>query len=186
MWPILTCFKVLLKYTCHQDDLKAVSSQGREIHSPPPTPCSSTSGVWVAGEAEGTSRLGRVASSFCESKPKKVPRCCWFFDLLLPIFRTLLSNILCPTAMTFYDTLLLVVILGIIFLSQSITTARINVWGRSAQVLAWKSTQSTCSHRRVKSWCTKDRYIIHIFSHQSILEGLLHGVDTTTSQDSII
>lgn len=74
---------------------------------------------------------------------------------------------------------------GIIFLSQSITTARINVWGRSPQVLAWKCTQSTCSYMRVKKRLYEG-HVICIFSHQSILEGLLNEVDTTLSQDNII
>lgn len=159
MLVILTCFKVLFKYTFHHD-LKAVRAQERKIRSSSSRPLSSTSEVWVAGGAEGTSGLGGVASSFCESRPKKVPHCCWFFDLSIPIFRTLLSNILCPSAMTFHDTLLLVVIFGIIFLSPSIIPARINVWGRSVQVLAWKSTQSTCSHRRVRALVYK-RQIHH-------------------------
>lgn len=125
------------------------------------------SGRWSRGQ----SGLGKVASPFCESKPKKVPHCCWVFDLLLPIFRTLLSSILCPIAMTFHDTLLLVVILGSYSFPKVLLQLELMYEVDQHKSLLEKGPKGHIPTWGWRSWCTENRFIIHIFSHQSILEG---------------
>lgn len=62
--------------------------------------------LWVLEEqAAEWSALLTSPALLLGTKARKVPRHCGF-DHLLSIFRTLLSNFLCPAAVTFHGTLL--------------------------------------------------------------------------------
>ena len=107
-----------------------------------------------------------------EAKPKTVPHYRWVFDLSLPIFRTLLSNIFCPIAMTFHDTFLLVVILGSYSFPKVLLQLELMYEVDQHKSLLEKGPKGHVPTRGGESWCARDRFIIHIFSHQSILKRL--------------
>lgn len=101
---ILTCYWALYKYTSHQNDLKAVSTQDRKMCSPSSLPLQFEQKAWASWGVLPPPSVNQSQKSFLTAAGSLISGSL-FLDLFSPT-----SSV--PIAMTFCDMFLLVVILG--------------------------------------------------------------------------